>query len=144
MRGPPFGLLFVDVDDFKSVNDNHGHAIGDELLCEVAERINKTIRNSDIAARLGGDEFVILVDNSPDIHALAMRLLAAFHRPFMIANACLNATISIGAALYPDHSGDADILMRAADFAMYRAKAEGRDRLVTAENTPSQTVHPVV
>lgn len=128
-----FGLLFVDIDDFKRVNDTLGHAAGDTLLREVAHRIQTTVRGSDIAARLGGDEFIVLVDNCTDIQILANRLLAAFHRPFEIAGNELAATLSIGAALYPEHGADANALMRSADFAMYRAKSEVRDRLVTAD-----------
>ncbi len=127
-----FGLLFIDLDDFKQVNDTLGHAIGDELLREVARRIAATVRESDVAARLGGDEFVVLVDNCTDIQILAERLLGALRRPFAIDGHALDTTASIGAALYPEHGVDGIDLMRSADLAMYRAKAEGRDRLITA------------
>jgi len=127
-----FGLLFIDVDNFKAINDGHGHAVGDGLLREVAHRIGATIRAADIAARLGGDEFVVLVDNGHDIAVLGTRLLAAMRHPFVIAESPLVVTVSIGLARYPEHGTTADALLHAADVAMYRAKNEGRDRLVDA------------
>jgi len=129
-----FGLLFIDVDNFKSVNDAHGHAIGDGLLREVARRIAATIRAADIAARLGGDEFVVLVDNGHDITVLSARLLAAMRHPFVIEGIPLVVTVSIGLSRFPEQGATADALLHAADVAMYRAKAEGRDRAVDAAN----------
>jgi len=127
-----FGLLFIDVDNFKSVNDGHGHAIGDGLLREVARRIAETVRASDVAARLGGDEFVVLVDNGHDLAILGARLLAAMRHPYVIEDTPIVATVSIGYARYPDHGSTPDALLHAADVAMYRAKNEGRDCLVGA------------
>ncbi|MBN2752735.1 MAG: GGDEF domain-containing protein [Rhodospirillaceae bacterium] len=129
-----FGLLFIDVDNFKGVNDGHGHAIGDGLLCEVGNRIQATIRASDIASRLGGDEFVILVRSSEDLTTLSTRILTAMHRPFVIQDMPLAITVSIGMSRYPEHGTTADTLLHAADAAMYRAKAEGRNRAIDATN----------
>jgi diguanylate cyclase (GGDEF)-like protein len=138
-EGRRFGLLFVDLDNFKRINDTLGHAVGDDLLREVAGRIEATVRDSDVAARLGGDEFIVLVDDCPNIQALADRLLAALREPFAIGGHALDATASIGAALYPEHGVDGIDLMRSADLAMYRAKAEGRDRLtLAAGETPTR------
>jgi diguanylate cyclase (GGDEF)-like protein len=116
-----FGLLFVDIDDFKRINDSLGHAVGDTLLREVARRIEATVRGSDIAARLGGDEFIVLVDNCTDVQILAKPASRRLPSAVRDRGHDLAATLSIGAALYPEHGADANALMRSADFAMYRA-----------------------
>ena len=121
-------LLFIDLDGFKAINDNFGHAAGDDLLRAAVERMRTVLRAADTAARLGGDEFVILID--PEIGdgagILAQRLLDAFSQSFSIQGNALTVTLSIGIARFPDHSGAADALIRAADKAMYRAKAQGK------------------
>ncbi|OOC09580.1 putative bifunctional diguanylate cyclase/phosphodiesterase [Thioalkalivibrio halophilus] len=129
--GKQAALLFLDLDDFKTINDTLGHEVGDELLVEVASRLQEVVRDVDTIARLGGDEFtVILADTHTDEAAsIARRLVATLARPFEVRGRSLRVTCSIGLALYPDDGEDADTLSRAADMAMYRAKADGRNRL---------------
>jgi diguanylate cyclase (GGDEF)-like protein len=121
-------LLFIDLNDFKIVNDNHGHGIGDKLLKIAAKRLKKSLRTCDIIGRPGGDEFVALV---PDVQPeeatkLAQRLTAALEEPYLIGSKKLRCTASIGLALYPEHANTLTGLMREADAAMYRAKARCR------------------
>ncbi|MDZ7644726.1 MAG: diguanylate cyclase [Woeseiaceae bacterium] len=125
-------LFFIDLNDFKQINDRCGHEVGDRLLTIVADRLRKTLRSCDIIGRPGGDEFVALV---PDVQAdlaesLAGRLTETLEQPYRIGEAQLNCAASIGMALYPQHANTLTGLMRAADQAMYRAKA--RCRGVTA------------
>lgn len=120
----------VDVDYFKAVNDRHGHVTGDKVLVAVAERMQACLRQSDTLARLGGDEFAIVQTGLTDNGAahLAERLLAAFRVPLRADGHELQITVSIGIALYPAHATTAEVLHRAADTALYCAKAAGRDR----------------
>jgi len=121
-----FGLIFIDVDNFKHINDTKGHTTGDSFLRMIALRIADNVRSSDIPARFGGDEFVVFVNNSEDLDALSHRLRDAFLEPFAISHMKLKASISIGTAKYPDHGSDIDSIIHAADGAMYKAKASGR------------------
>ena len=130
-RGSALALVFVDLDDFKTVNDTLGHSAGDELLCQVTARLSASVRDSDIIGRLGGDEFVVLVEEATGSQApelVAERLLEAFREPFILAegSASLRVSASIGIAS-SDWSAPATLL-RDADLAMYRAKALGKDR----------------
>ena len=123
-------LLFVDLDGFKLVNDKHGHAVGDALLREVAERLRGSLRRGDLAGRLGGDEFTVLLANlaKPDQGAeVAQKLLEALTAPYRLGEKVLNVGTSIGVAHYPLHAGDADALIGCADSAMYRAKYGGKN-----------------
>jgi diguanylate cyclase (GGDEF)-like protein/PAS domain S-box-containing protein len=123
------GLVFLDLDNFKDVNDTIGHIAGDMLLCEVALRLAGCIRESDILARLGGDEFVVLLTSvtcQERISAAAQRMLEIFAKPFQIDGRSIYSSASIGIALYPDDSHDASSLFCCADTAMYHAKKEGR------------------
>ncbi|GGL18119.1 hypothetical protein GCM10010844_41220 [Deinococcus radiotolerans] len=129
---PAFAVLFVDLDEFKQVNDTLGHALGDEVLRQVAARLQLEMRSTDVVARQGGDEFLILLAEAvtaPEIQAIGERLLRTLRRPFDVGEHHVTVSASLGAALYPGDGTDADILIRRADAAMYRAKAEGRDRL---------------
>jgi diguanylate cyclase (GGDEF)-like protein len=122
-------LLFIDLDEFKGINDRHGHEIGDQLLREAARRLRKNLRTCDIIGRPGGDEFVALV---PDVSAemadqLAKRLTAALEKPYRIGSMKLNCAASIGLARYPENANTLTGLLREADQAMYRAKARCRD-----------------
>jgi diguanylate cyclase (GGDEF)-like protein len=121
----------VDVDYFKTINDRYGHVTGDKVLVAVAERMQSCLRESDTLARLGGDEFAIVQTGLTPGGALhlAERLLAAFRMPLQADGQELNATVSIGIGLYPTHGTTAEALHRAADAALYRAKAAGRDRV---------------
>ncbi len=125
------GVLYVDLDEFKQVNDSLGHAAGDALLIAVAGRLRACLRPQDSAARLGGDEFAVLVENivSPyDLEVVANRILQELERPFEIFGRDVRAGASIGAAVAgPDHLSS-DLLLRDADFAMYRAKQAGGGR----------------
>ncbi|MEQ9561995.1 MAG: diguanylate cyclase [Woeseiaceae bacterium] len=121
-------LLFIDLNEFKQINDSCGHQIGDQLLVIAAERLRKSLRACDIIGRPGGDEFVALV---PDVDAkmaetLAKRLAQSLEQAYLIGDQKLNCAASIGLALYPEHANTLTGLLRAADQAMYRAKARSR------------------
>lgn len=123
------GLLYLDLDGFKRVNDTYGHWTGDVLLVELASRLLSCVRDHDTVARMGGDEFAViqLLPNEPgDAERLAERLLAAVQAPIVTDAAQFTVRVSIGIALYPDHAASAGNLLREADVALYRAKAEGK------------------
>ncbi|GAA5175318.1 EAL domain-containing protein [Niveibacterium umoris] len=129
--GMPLVLLFIDLDGFKTINDTLGHAIGDALLKEIAERLRKTIRRSDTAVRLGGDEFFVIapdVARVEDAASLAEKILQAIAAPIQAGGEHLIVSGSIGIAIFPANGEDGDFLIRAADSAMYDAKARGRNR----------------
>ena len=122
------GVLFVDLDDFKVVNDTMGHGVGDELLVAVAVRLSGLIRDSDTAARLGGDEFALLIGDVADsaaVEAIADRVVRAFSEPFVLASGAVLTTVTVGVATTED-SADTDELLRHADLALYAAKAAGK------------------
>jgi len=123
-------FLFLDVDRFKDVNDTMGHSVGDDLLVEVARRLQQQVGPGDIVCRHGGDEFVIVLDKTTPEAAAAMaeRVGAALLVPTRIPGLALPITASIGVSLYPRDGSDADTLLKNADSAMYQAKAEGRAR----------------
>jgi diguanylate cyclase (GGDEF)-like protein/PAS domain S-box-containing protein len=125
------GVLFIDLDRFKEVNDVLGHAAGDVVLIATADRLRSALRPQDSPARLGGDEFAVLVEGiaiASDLEAVAKRVLAEMSRPFDIFGHQVQAGVSIGAAIAgPEHTSS-DLLIRDADFAMYRAKQSGGDR----------------
>ncbi|PKO55769.1 MAG: GGDEF domain-containing protein, partial [Betaproteobacteria bacterium HGW-Betaproteobacteria-19] len=123
------GVLFLDLDRFKTINDSLGHHVGDALLVQVADRLRETVRDTDIVARLGGDEFVVVLQNLNDAsdatHA-AEKVLAHLSQPYEVGTSMLHTTPSIGISLYPDDGDNTSALMRNADTAMYHAKALGR------------------
>src|SRR6185503_11623557 len=138
--GSAVGLIYVDLDGFKLVNDSLGHASGDDVLREAAERLAMTTRASDLLARQGGDEFLLLlgdVDPAKDPEEVAIaaskRILDALSEPFHVAGAEFQLGASIGIGLYPRDADDPDGLMKAADSAMYRAKRAGRGAYMLAE-----------
>jgi diguanylate cyclase (GGDEF)-like protein/PAS domain S-box-containing protein len=133
-RGRAFAVLFLDLDDFKTINDSLGHARGDELLRAVGHRIRDIIRPTDTAARLGGDEFAILIEVAHDdeAHAVARRILDSLAVPFLIDGRELRVTASMGIALWAGASHVEDLL-RNADMAMYAAKADGKASIRTFE-----------
>ncbi len=127
-------VLFIDLDDFKLVNDSFGHAVGDELLVLVARRLRESCRAGDVVARQGGDEFLVLVqgaagDTDPEAAAqtVAANLRVALARPYALASTDLYITPSIGASLFPADGDTAETLLKHADIAMYAAKDAGRD-----------------
>ena len=123
-------LLFIDLDRFKEINDSLGHDIGDKVLIEVAKRLQKSVRKEDVIARLGGDEFTIIVEeieDENDIASLASKLVQIFSSPLEIDGYKLYLSCSIGISLYPDDGVDVSSLLKFADSAMYKAKAEGRN-----------------
>ncbi len=125
----PVGLFYVDLDGFKAVNDERGHAVGDELLCQVASRLLDTVRSTDTVARLGGDEFAIVLSDAgsaAEIEAAAKRVAAAFEAPFEVGGESLGVGASIGRAIWPEDAGEIEALMKHADAEMYRAKRASR------------------
>ena len=131
--GRTVAVLFIDVDDFKGVNDTLGHAAGDALLVGLAERLRSSLRRPDTAARLGGDEFAVLLEDledSSEADIVARRIFDALRSPFEVNGQVVNVRVSIGVAI-AQHGGDsASNLMRHADVAMYSAKGSGKDRWV--------------
>jgi diguanylate cyclase (GGDEF)-like protein len=130
--GSKTAVVVFDIDRFKDVNDLFGHPSGDRLLRELAERIRAAVRGSDTVARLGGDEFALVAPDLADAGetaAVAQRLLDACRPPFLLDEGQVQVTISIGAAVFPEHGQDADALLRAADAALYLAKGAGKDRV---------------
>jgi diguanylate cyclase (GGDEF)-like protein len=126
-----FGVLFIDVDDFKGINDARGHEYGDAVLRSIGATLVRTVRGSDTVARIGGDEFVIILESigqSADAGAVAAKILRSIAEPFTIKRRKVQVTVSIGVAIFPDNGRDAELLLRAADYAMYMAKGEGKDR----------------
>lgn len=123
-------LMFIDVDNFKEINDSLGHSVGDELLQAVAERLNMSLRKEDTAARLGGDEFTIILEELDDdkfASTVAEKLLNSFKQPIKLKDREITITISIGISIFPGHGTDTETLLRNADSAMYRTKNEGRN-----------------
>jgi diguanylate cyclase (GGDEF)-like protein len=123
-------LLFLDLDEFKVVNDTLGYDIGDRLLKEVADRIRRTVRTGDVVARLGGDEFAVLLEglSGPrEVEAVATGLLEVVSRPYQIAERQLMITTSIGITMYPNDNADTQMLLKNADIAMYQAKENGKN-----------------
>ena len=113
-------LMYLDLDRFKAVNDEHGHAVGDQLLCQVAERLLQHLRASDTACRLGGDEFVVLltqVELPADAGEVARHLIDALGAPFLIGNARIQISVSIGIACFPNHGRDWKEILARADLA---------------------------
>ena len=131
MEGSKLALLFLDLDKFKSINDTHGHSVGDGLLVAAAQRMLACVRSSDCVARLGGDEFVILLSNVPSaeiVVKIAEKLIDAMALPFELSGLHLRSSTSIGIAISPDDGRDVHDLLEKADAAMYVSKQSGRGR----------------
>jgi len=146
-------LLFVDLDRFKAVNDSLGHAVGDQLLQAVAERLLTCVRGSDTVSRYGGDEFIILladVAHPQDAALCAEKIISAFDAPFEIGGRSLRVTASIGIASFPEHADDAETLLMYSDIAMYQAKHTGcntykrfaPDMLSSARTSETASIRP--
>ncbi|BDX20105.1 hypothetical protein MFKK_29150 [Halopseudomonas aestusnigri] len=130
-------LIFLDLDDFKNVNDLYGHQIGDGMLCQVAERLRHALRERDTVARFGGDEFVVLLEG-PEVNAteaatqvehIGRKLLQTLREPYLIKDQVFSSSASLGIVLFNDEQHTADELMQYADLSMYSAKAAGKDML---------------
>lgn len=133
-------ICFLDLDDFKPVNDTYGHNVGDELLIEVAKRINDTIRSEDTVSRQGGDEFTLLLSDIESImhcEQILTRLLKSISKPYFLNQHELSISASLGVTLYPTDNKELDSLIRHADHAMYQAKSEGRNNFKIFK-TPNQ------
>lgn len=129
-QGWKFAVLFMDLDQFKYINDSLGHSVGDQLLQSVSKRLLSCLRESDTISRQGGDEFVLLlpyIEQRDDAANIAQKLLAAFHLPHRIEHHDLHISASIGISLYPDDGQSAEVLIKSADMAMYSAKESGRN-----------------
>jgi diguanylate cyclase (GGDEF)-like protein/PAS domain S-box-containing protein len=129
-RKDKIAILFLDLDRFKDINDSLGHSVGDLLLKEVAERLNKFAREQDNLARLGGDEFLIVLTHVKDISDVAVaakRLMDALNVEFVVEGHPLNVSCSIGISIFPEHGTDCEMLIKNADAAMYSAKADGHN-----------------
>ena len=123
-------LLFIDLDEFKPVNDTFGHDVGDELLKDVAKRIEGCVRASDTVARFGGDEFIVLlpfIESVDDALSVAEKIRLAISTPFQLVGQSLHVSTSIGIAIFPEHGTDETTLLKHADMAMYQAKTDGRN-----------------
>ena len=136
-HGASVGCLFIDLDDFKTVNDSLGHAVGDLLLQEVGERLIASLSPADLACRLGGDEFAVLVvdaDGERGVLAVADQVIDLVAQPFLIQGREIRVTCSIGIALATGEDADPDVLLRSADVAMYLAKDRGKNRAAIFED----------
>ena len=133
--GTPLALLFIDLDDFKTVNDQLGHAVGDDLLVAVAGRLKTCIRGEDTVARLGGDEFAILLEQAPSHEVavrVARRVLEAMRPPFPLHGQQVQVGASVGVTV--SEATEVDAVLREADVAMYLANARGKGRFEPASN----------
>jgi len=143
-NGQRFATIFIDLDDFKKINDTLGHHLGDRLLQEVADRIRKNLRAADVItrdfsdndtpqsmlARLGGDEFTVLLTSIHDAHdasRVAKRILIALAEPFQLQNHQASVGASIGISIFPGDGSSAEQLLKSADMAMYEAKKSGKN-----------------
>src|ERR1700737_3584914 len=128
-----FALAFLDIDNFKSINDYYGHAIGDALLVQVAKRLGLNLRESDMLSRISGDEFLLLLNPIQSEHEVAEYIQFTLERlkaPFFIDGSEIFASTSIGVSLYPEHGRSYDVLCQNADIAMYRGKNDGKGTAV--------------
>lgn len=131
-KGQQVGVFFLDVDNFKYINDSLGHAFGDRVLIGLANRLEETVRDFGVVARFGGDEFTVLFDgahSSEEIAQAGQKIVKAFQTPLSIDGRDLIVGVSVGASIYPDHELEAESLLKAADAALFRAKKLGRSQL---------------
>lgn len=142
-EGLPLSLMLIDLDHFKRINDTYGHQAGDEVLKQLADMLSAQARSADVVCRFGGEEFLLLLPNMPQ--AVALERAEQWRRDFaantiVFGEFRMQATLSIGLASYPGHGTSPQALIRSADRALYRAKTEGRNRVVVAE-LPSPMTH---
>ncbi len=136
-------VMFIDLDNFKQINDGLGHDMGDKLLQEAARRLVASVRDGDLAARIGGDEFAVLMDNSDKLQAaeIAQRILESLSRPYWLANKELLITASIGIGIAPDDGADSQTILKSADFAMYQVKGSGRSDYQFYSRSTAEAAH---
>ena len=134
LAGTQFSVLYIDLDGFKPVNDIHGHAAGDAILCEVAQRLRSEVRDSDMSARFGGDEFAVILIGTPGNTAakIANTLIRSVSEPYNFKGEAVRISASIGVASYPESGAVEHELLRMADLAMYQAKDAGKGQVVCA------------
>jgi diguanylate cyclase (GGDEF)-like protein len=131
-RGRLVAVFFLDIDNFKYINDSLGHAFGDRVLVSLTERLLEACRPFGFAARLGGDEFTVVYEeagSAEEIRTAGLRVVQAFQQPLSVDGRDLIVSVSVGASIYPDHEQDAEALLQAADAALFRAKKLGRSQL---------------
>lgn len=142
-RGLKSGVLYIDLDKFKPVNDRFGHDEGDRVLAEVADRLRSELRADDMVARVGGDEFVAVLGSVTDLAAalkVANKIIEAIEAPILGGTVPVRVTASVGLAMYPDHATDAFYLIKLADAAMYVAKEQGGSRVAVCRPGPESDV----
>ncbi len=138
-------LIFIDLDRFKEINDTRGHAVGDEVLEAVSNRLKKMVREADTVARLGGDEFVVLLDSIDDprqIAPVAQKIVDGFRLPLKVGGGEIRMGVSIGISIYPQDGGNATDLLDKADLAMYQAKKAGGDAFRFCSPAAADTLDP--
>jgi diguanylate cyclase (GGDEF)-like protein len=142
-------LVFIDLNGFKQINDEHGHAVGDQILVNTAQRLQQTLRGTDMVARLGGDEFVLVIEaltraNSQQDDALLIseKILQRWSEPVCLGDTYHHVGTSLGIAMFPEHGTDIDSLFHIADQAMYTAKRNGNNQYCLGlSETASSTRH---
>ncbi len=143
--GQKVAIMILDLDHFKDINDQWGHAAGDALLNQVAHRLLSLVRDTDTVGRHGGDEFALVLSplsSRDDAEQLAAKIVTALRRPFSFENRTVTITASVGVSVFPDHGEDFDSLIKKADAAMYRAKGQGRNRYSTYDKSASRKKAP--
>jgi diguanylate cyclase (GGDEF)-like protein/PAS domain S-box-containing protein len=144
-HGRRLAVMFIDLDRFKDINDALGHEAGDRLLCEISRRLRHCLRQGDTVCRFGGDEFVVLLEDLNHAHsaiAVADKILAAVARPVPLGDVERSVTASIGISVFPEDGGDQYTLMKNADYAMYTAKAQGKNRFTFYSAQPNRRSNP--
>lgn len=142
-RDVPLAVLFIDLDGFKAVNDLRGHDVGDQLLSEVAKRLNECVRDEDTVARMGGDEFTVIIAEAKqqsDVELVAQAIIDALAEPFQFAQQDVHISASVGISFYPKDASSPPALMHAADHAMYAAKKSGANQLCFFVKTLDRTM----
>ncbi len=140
----PIGVIFLDLDLFKNINDTLGHDVGDELLCHISRRLESLLKPGDTAARIGGDEFLLLLPSMDSRDALldvGRDIIKTIRQPLQIAGRTLEVGVSVGAACYPTDGDNAEALIKNADIAMYQAKTSGRNQCQIFNDTLAATVN---
>jgi len=143
-RSEKFAVLYLDLDDFKNINDSFGHDAGDQLLIEVANRLRNLLREADFASRLGGDEFCMLINDirgNQSAKKVAKRCLELLTQPFNLAGREIIPHASIGIAIYPEDGSDASVIIKAAETAMYEAKKAGKKQYMLYETAMTEAAH---